>query len=81
MKPKLTYFYSPECHKCKELKPVVKEMEQLFDVVYINTYENDLLVESNNVEWVPTFMLEDKEGKHKFEGTKEITEFLKKVIS
>ena len=81
MKPKLTYFYSPECNKCTELKPVVKEMEQLFDVTYVNTYENDLLVESNNIQWVPAFIIEDKTGKHKFEGKNEIISFLKKVIS
>ena len=81
MKPKLTYFYTPSCPKCNDLKPVMKDMEQLFEITYINTYENELLVESNNIEWVPTFILEDKNGKHKFEGGKEISQFLKKVIS
>ena len=81
MKPKLTYFYNPECPKCKELTPVIKELKQLFELTSINTYEEDLLVESLEVKWVPTFILEDKNGKHKFEGVKEITKFLQKVIS
>ena len=81
MKPKLTYFYNPDCPKCAELKPVVKEMEQLFEVIYVNTYEEDLITESNNIQWVPAFILEDKTGKHKFEGKNEIVSFLQKVIS
>ena len=81
MKPKLTYFYSPECPKCQDLKPVIEELKQLFEITVVNTYENDLLVESNDIEWVPTFILEDKNGQHKFEGATEITKFLKKVIS
>lgn len=80
MKPQLKYFYNPECPKCKELNPVVEELKQLFEITSINTYEEDLLVESLDVKWVPTFILEDKNGQHKFEGVKEITKFLQKVI-
>ncbi len=46
MKLKLTYFYTNECPKCQELKPVIKEMEQLFEVTYVNTHEEDLITES-----------------------------------
>ena len=53
----------------------------LFEITSINTYEEVVLVESLNIQWVPTFILEDKNGKHKFEGVKEITKFLQKVIS
>ena len=80
MKPKLTYFYSPDCSKCSEIKPLVRELESVFDITYVNSYENEMLVESNNINWVPAFILEDKNGKHKFEGKTEITKFLKKVI-
>ena len=80
MKLKLTYFYTNECPKCQELKPVIKEMEQLFEVTYVNTHEEDLITESNNIQWVPAFVLEDSTGKHKFEGATEIKEFLQKVI-
>ena len=81
MKPQLKYFYNPECPKCKELKPVIEELKQLFEITSINTYEEGVLVESLDIKWVPTFILEDKNGKHKFEGIKEITKFLQKVIS
>jgi len=81
MKPKLTYFYSDICPKCSELEPLVKELEQLFEITYVDTYEDNLLTESNNIEWIPTFVLEDKDGKHKFEGAKQIKEFLRKIIS
>jgi thiol-disulfide isomerase/thioredoxin len=79
-KPKLIYFYTNECPKCQDLNPIVKELSEGFDITYVNTYENYPLVESHNIEWVPTFVLEDKNGKHKFEGMKEITQFIKKVI-
>jgi len=81
MKPKLTYFYTPECPKCKELTPVVKELEQLFEITYVNTFENELITESNNVQWVPTFMLEDQNKKVKWEGSKQIAKFLKDFFS
>ena len=81
MKPQLKYFYNPECPKCKELKPVIEELKQLFEIISINTYEEGVLVESLNIQWVPTFILEDKTGQHKFEGVKEITKFIQKVIS
>jgi len=55
MKPKLTYFYSDTCPKCSELEPLVKELEQLFEITYVDTYEDNLLTESNNIEWIPTF--------------------------
>ena len=81
MKPKIIYFYNPECPKCKELKPIIEELKTFFEITSVNTYENDLLVESNQIEYVPTFILEDKNGKHKFEGGKEIINFIQKVIS
>jgi thiol-disulfide isomerase/thioredoxin len=80
MKQKLTYFYTNECPKCQDLNPVIKELENFFDISYVNTHESISLVESYDIEWVPTFVLEDKNGKHKFEGIKEITTFIKKII-
>jgi thiol-disulfide isomerase/thioredoxin len=80
MKQKLTYFYTNECPKCQDLSPVIKELENFFDINYVNTHENISLVESYDIEWVPSFVLEDKNGKHKFEGIKEITTFIKKII-
>jgi len=79
MKPKLTYFHTSSCPKCQELKPFVKEMEQLFEVIYVNTYEEDLITESNNIQYVPAFVLE-KNGKHLFEGVDEVKDVLKKLV-
>ena len=47
----------------------------------MNTHENDLLTESNNVQWVPTLVIEDQTGKHKFEGPQEIKKVLYEIIS
>ena len=55
-------------------------MEWVFEVTYVNTYEDELITESNNIQWVPSFILEDKDGKHVFEGKNEILNFLQKVI-
>ena len=46
----------------------------------VNTYEEELITESFKIEWVPTLVIEDKNGKHKFEGVKEIKEVLKKLV-
>jgi thiol-disulfide isomerase/thioredoxin len=80
MKPKLTYFHTSSCPKCQDLKPFVKELEQLFEISYVNTHENELITEQNDIMWVPAFVLEDSTGKHKFEGATEIKEFLQKII-
>jgi hypothetical protein len=32
------------------------------------------------VRWVPTLVIEDQKGKHKFEGPEEIKEVLKKLV-
>jgi hypothetical protein len=55
-------------------------MEWVFEVTYVNTHEDELITESNNIQWVPSFILEDKDGKHRFEGKNEILSFLQKVI-
>jgi predicted DsbA family dithiol-disulfide isomerase len=46
----------------------------------VNTYEEELITESYDIEWVPTLVIEDKNGKHKFEGVDEIKDTLKKLI-
>ena len=50
MKPQLKYFYNPECPKCKELKPVIEELKQLFEITSINTYEEDLITENYDIQ-------------------------------
>jgi hypothetical protein len=37
-------------------------------------------MEENTVNWVPTIIIEDNNGKHKFEGPKEVKEVLKKLV-
>ena len=81
MKPKLTFFYNNECGKCADLKPLIFEMSQHISIGLVNTYEDDLLTEDNGVQWVPTLVIEDENGKHKFEGPQEIKKVLYEIIS
>ena len=46
----------------------------------VNTYEDELITESYKVMWVPTLVIEDKNGQHKFEGIEEIKDVLKKIV-
>ena len=81
MKQNLTFFYTDECPKCKELKPVMNELQQVFDITYVNTYEDELLTESSGVEFVPTIIIENELGEHKMVGNNEIAKFLHEIIS
>ena len=81
MKQKLTFFYTDECPKCKELKPVMNELKQVFDITYVNTHKDELLTEINGVEFVPTIIIENKLGEHTMVGNNEIAKFLHEIIS
>lgn len=81
MKPQLTFFYTDECGKCINLKPIISEFKNKLGIKMVNTYEDELITESFNIEWVPTLVIEDKNGKHKFEGVDEIKDVLKKLAS
>ena len=81
MKPKLTFFYTNECGKCADLKPLIFEMSQHISIGLVNTYEDDLLTEANGVQFVPTLVIEDENGKHKFEGPQEIKKVLYEIVS
>ena len=76
----ITFFYTDECGKCAELKPIMSEFNRHLGVKMINTYEEELITESYNIQWVPTLVIEDKNGKHLFEGVDEIKEVLRKLI-
>jgi hypothetical protein len=76
----ITFFYTDECGKCAELKPIMSEFNKHLGVKIINTYEEELITESYNIQWVPTLVIEDKNGKHLFEGVDEIKEVLRKLI-
>lgn len=81
MKPKLTFFFTDECPKCADLKPIIIEFQRELGIKLINTYDNDLITEDYGVQWVPTLVIEDKNGKHKFEGVKEIKNVLYEIVS
>lgn len=76
----ITFFYTDECGKCAELKPIVSEFNNALGIKMVNTYEEELITESYDVEWVPTLVIEDQNGKHKFEGVDEIKEVLRKLV-
>ena len=80
MRPEITFFYTDDCGKCNELKPLISEFNNALGIKMVNTYEDELITESYDVLWVPTLVIEDKNGKHKFEGVKEIKEVLKKLV-
>lgn len=75
----ITFFYNDECRKCAELKPIMTEFSKHLGIKMIDTYEEDLITESYNVEWVPTLAIEDENGKHLFEGVDEIKDVLRKL--
>lgn len=76
----ITFFYTNECGKCAELKPLINEFNKYLGIKMVNTYEDELITEVYNVMWVPTLVIEDETGKHKFEGLEEIKEVLKKIV-
>jgi thiol-disulfide isomerase/thioredoxin len=81
MKPQITFFYTNECGKCADLKPIINEFSQHLNIQMVNTYEDDLITEANGVQWVPTLVIEDENGKHKFEGPQEIKKVLYEIVS
>jgi hypothetical protein len=81
MKPQLTFFFTDDCSKCAELKPIVFEFQRELGIKLINTYDNVLITEDFGIEWVPTLVIEDENGKHKFEGVKEIKKVLYEIVS
>ena len=76
----ITFFYNDECGKCAELKPIVTEFSKHVGIKMVNTYEEDLITKLYNIEWVPTLVIEDKNGKHLFEGVDEVKDVLKKLV-
>jgi len=59
----------------------MNELQQVFDITYVNTYEDELLTESSGVEFVPTIIIENELGEHKMVGNNEIAKFLHEIIS
>jgi thiol-disulfide isomerase/thioredoxin len=76
----ITYFYTNDCPKCIELKPLINEFNENLNIKMVNTYDEELITESYKIEWVPTLVIEDENGKHKFEGIEEIKNVFKKLV-
>jgi thiol-disulfide isomerase/thioredoxin len=77
---KVIYFYTNECSKCAELKPLITEFSNAIGIEMVNTHEDELITEAYEIEWVPTLVIEDQNGKHHFDGINEIKEVLTKLI-
>ena len=46
----ITYFYTNECGKCAELKPLMTTFSQVSGVKMVNTHEDEILTESYKIE-------------------------------
>jgi glutaredoxin len=77
---KITYFYHKGCRQCKDLAPIINEFQAPLNINLVDTYTDSMLMEENKVNWVPTLVIEDKNGKHKFEGPAEVKEVLRKLV-
>lgn len=81
MKPKLFLFYNTDCPHCMKMRPFMSELQQSLGIKLVNTYEDHLITENYNVDYVPTLVIEDQNGKHKFEGPEEIKKVLHELVS
>jgi glutaredoxin len=77
---KITYFYHKGCRQCKDLAPIINEFQAPLNINLVDTYTDSMLMEENTINWVPTLVIEDKNGKHKFEGPNEVKEVLRKLV-
>jgi hypothetical protein len=50
------------------LTPIIKEFQIPLNINLVDTYSDSMLMEENLVNWVPTLVIEDQNGKHRFEG-------------
>jgi hypothetical protein len=48
----ITYFYTNECSKCAELKPLMTTFSQVSGVKMVNTHEDEILTESPDLIFV-----------------------------
>ena len=80
MIPKITYFYHKGCLQCKDLAPIIKEFQTPLNINLVDTYSDSILMEENLINFVPTLVIEDKNGKHRFEGPSEVKGVLKKLV-
>jgi thiol-disulfide isomerase/thioredoxin len=80
MKPTITYFYGQGCGACRSIQHIIDEVKTPLQMELVNTYENNILTEQYEVEYIPTLVIEDENGKHHFEGPYEIKKVLKQLV-
>jgi len=80
MKPTITYFYSKGCGACRSIKRIIQEVEKPLQLEMVDTHEDTILAEHFNIEYIPSLVIEDENGKHLFEGPQEIKKVLKELI-
>jgi thiol-disulfide isomerase/thioredoxin len=81
MKPTITYFYGQGCGVCRSIQPLIDEVKEPLNLKIVNTYEDTLLTEQYDIEYIPALIIEDENGVHHFEGAYEIKKVLKKIFS
>jgi len=80
MKPTITYFYGKGCGACRSIQKLIDEVKEPLQLEMVNTYEDTVLTEQFEVEFIPALVIEDENGKHHFEGPREIKEVLKQLV-
>jgi thiol-disulfide isomerase/thioredoxin len=81
MKSTITYFYGQGCGVCRSIQPLIDEVKEPLNLKIVNTYEDTLLTEQYDIEYIPALVIEDENGVHHFEGAYEIKKVLKKILS
>jgi len=73
--PKMVDFWAPHCPPCREMIPMLKELEEeyahAFELVKINTSEpeNQAVAIQNQIRYIPTQIFYDENGKQLFRHT------------
>jgi len=66
---------------CRSIQPLIDEVKEPLNLKIVNTYEDTLLTEQYDIEYIPALIIEDENGVHHFEGAYEIKKVLKKIFS
>ena len=78
---KITFIYAYEKGEIWSTPlSIINEFKTPLNINLVDTYSDSILMEENTVNWVPTLVIEDKNGKHKFEGPNEVKEVLRKLV-
>ena len=83
MKIKITEFGDKYCPPCKKQAPIMKKLKKKHPDWEINTVDiekNEELADKNNVEMVPTFIVQKGSKKKKWEGGPVEVDEMEKII-